>query len=126
MSEALARQDAFGTAAGIQLKSLESATETTITSSTAPTACPTQSIVTGESRYLPTIAVSPQQQPQAMSTMMIVISCLLGLVLVLQLYILVELRGVKESLRVGSCPASSSSWSRATSTFTSTSSDGDV
>lgn len=118
MSEALSRQDAFGTATDAQLKTLESATETSTTISATPMASPIPTIITGESTSPPTVAVSPQRQPQTVSTMMTVMSCLLGLVLVLQLYIIVELRGVKESLRVASCPSSSSSWSRATSTFT--------
>jgi hypothetical protein len=109
MSEAMQRQDAICATTTAQHKALESATTTT------PTTSPTSSILTTESTSPPTVALSRQQQPQSMSLMMIVMSVLLVLVLLLQLYILVELRGVKEALRVGSCPSSSSSWSRSAS-----------
>ena len=113
MSEALQRHEASGTA---QPKLLESASATPTTPATmeTPAASPTPTIAPGG-------ALSPQQQqPQTMSTMMIVTSSLLAIVLVLQLYILVELRGVKEALRIGSCPTalSVSSFSRAASTVT--------
>jgi hypothetical protein len=103
--------------AQLKPKMLESASETPTTPATieTPAASTTPTIAPGG-------ALSPQlqQQPQTISTMMIVASSLLAIVLVLQLYILVELRGVKEALRIGSCPAalSASSFSRTASTVT--------